>query len=277
MRSAEITLEWKESGALWRGKVRLWGGEWFWIHPPFRLELWAYPVEWGILNTLIDPPFDHPIWLLPAFLIGACIGSFLNVAIYRIPLGLSVNEPKRSFCPICKTPIPMSLNVPLVSWMWLRGKCASCKAPIAFRYFAVELLTALLFVAMWWLYPPQVAVFLWVYASLLVAITFIDVEHMIVPTPMTWAGSALGLVAAAVWPRLAGMAGDPEPTWKEGLVRSALGWAVCFGGLWLVVELGKMAFGKKVMTFQEPADWKLHEPTPSDCHRRHDLRTRHRP
>ena len=69
------------------------------------------------------PPFDHWLWLIPAFLIGACIGSFLNVVIYRVPLGMSVNEPKRSFCPKCKNPIPMRLNFPLVSWLWLRGKC----------------------------------------------------------------------------------------------------------------------------------------------------------
>jgi leader peptidase (prepilin peptidase)/N-methyltransferase len=216
------------------------------------------------LNIPFYPPFDHPLWLLPAFLLGACIGSFLNVAIYRIPLGLSVNEPNRSFCPVCKTPIPMRLNVPLISWLWLRGKCASCHAPITFRYFAVELLTALLFVALWCWYPPQVAVFLWVYAALLVVITFIDAEHLIIPTSMTWAGSVLGLAAAAVWPRLAGMAGDPDPSWKEGLVRSAMGWAVCFGGLWLVVELGKLAFGKKVVKFDEPADWKLHETEDDD-------------
>ena len=217
----------------------------------------AFAVESVIL---FYPPFDHPLWLLPAFLIGACIGSFLNVAIYRIPLGMSVNEPNRSFCPLCKTPIPMRLNVPLVSWLWLRGKCASCKAPIPFRYFAVELLTALLFVAMWKCFPPQVVVFLWAYAALLVTITFIDAEHLIIPTSLTWAGSAMGLAAAAVYPRLAAMAGDHEMSWREGMLRSVVGWAVCFGGLWMVVELGKMAFGKKAMTFDKPTEWKLREP-----------------
>ena len=78
--------------------------------------------------TLIQifPSLAHPIWFVPAFLIGACIGSFLNVVIYRVPLGLSVNEPKRSFCPKCKAAIPMSLNIPLLSWLWLRGKCSNC-------------------------------------------------------------------------------------------------------------------------------------------------------
>ena len=67
------------------------------------------------MGAVIYPPLDHWLWLIPAFLIGACIGSFLNVVIYRVPLGMSVNQPKRSFCPACKQPIPMWLNVPLVT------------------------------------------------------------------------------------------------------------------------------------------------------------------
>src|SRR5688500_10978207 len=84
-----------------------------------------------------------------AFVLGASIGSFLNVCIYRLPRDLSVNNPRRSFCPACNRPIPWSQNLPLISWMVLRGKCANCRAPIAFRYFAVELITALLFLAVW--------------------------------------------------------------------------------------------------------------------------------
>ena len=63
---------------------------------------------------MLYPPLDHWLWLVPAVLLGACIGSFLNVVIYRLPLGLSVNDPKRSFCPQCKKPIPLWLNLPLV-------------------------------------------------------------------------------------------------------------------------------------------------------------------
>ena len=107
-------------------------------------------------GALFYPPFDHWLWYIPAIFIGACIGSFLNVVIYRVPLGLSVNEPKRSFCPHCKKPIPLGRNIPLVSWLMLRGKCADCGAPIAFRYFAVELLTALMFAAVWFVFPPIV-------------------------------------------------------------------------------------------------------------------------
>src|SRR5437870_3284169 len=84
-----------------------------------------------------------------AFVVGAIVGSFLNVCIYRMPLGLSVNEPRRSFCPKCKYQIPWHRNLPLISWIALRAKCANCGARIPFRYFGVELLTAVLFLAVW--------------------------------------------------------------------------------------------------------------------------------
>jgi leader peptidase (prepilin peptidase)/N-methyltransferase len=211
-------------------------------------------------GALIYPPFDHWIWLIPAFLIGSCIGSFLNVVIYRVPLGMSVNEPKRSFCPKCRKAIPMWLNLPLVSWLWLRGRCAECGAGIAFRYFAVELLTALLFVGVWHVFPPQVVIFLWVLMALLVSITFIDAEHLIIPTSLTWAGSVIGLGACAVWPQLPVMAGEAGSR-LAGLRDGGIGWVAGFAGLWCVVQFGKMAFGRKVMKFGAPAAWHLKEPT----------------
>ncbi len=205
-------------------------------------------------------PFDHFFWLIAALLIGSCIGSFLNVVIYRVPLGMSVNDPKRSFCPHCKYHFPIWLNLPVISWIWLRGKCANCKAPICFRYPAVELLTGLLFAAMWWVNPlPQVAIFLWVLVALMVAISFIDADHMIIPTAMTWAGTAVGIGACAVWPQLSNMGGFNDGRW-EGLMHSGIGFVVGFFGLWGVVNLGKMAFGKKEMKFEKAEAWHLKEP-----------------
>lgn len=196
-------------------------------------------------------------------MIGACIGSFLNVVIYRVPLGMSVNEPNRSFCPKCRKPIPMWLNLPMISWLWLRGKCAECRAPIAFRYFGVELLTAVLFAVIWWLFAhdhraPEVVVFLWAMAAILVSVTFIDAEHLIIPTGMTWAGSAAGLAACAVWPQLPVLGGQAG-NWLSGLKHGGIGWVVGFAGLWFVVELGKLAFGKKAMKFEKPVEWLLKE------------------
>lgn len=82
-------------------------------------------------------------------LLGAVVGSFLNVVIYRLPRGLSVHEPRRSFCPSCGTPIKGHHNVPVLSWLWLRGRCSFCACPIPIRYPLVELATALTFMTIW--------------------------------------------------------------------------------------------------------------------------------
>ena len=227
------------------------------------------PCSWPLaalgaeLRNAFYPPLDHWLWLIPAFLIGACIGSFLNVVIYRVPLGMSVNEPKRSFCPHCKKPIPMWLNLPLVSWLQLRGKCRECGAPISFRYFGVELLTAVLFAAVWWIFAPQapqVVIFLWLLVALLVSITFIDAEHLIIPTTLTWAGTVAGLAACALWPQLSVLASPDAGNWLIGLKHAGIGWLAGFGGLWVVVQLGKLAFGKKALKFDAPTAWHLREP-----------------
>ena len=207
-------------------------------------------------------PFEPWIWLVPVFLLGACIGSFLNVVIYRVPLGMSVNEPKRSFCPKCLKPIPPWLNLPLLSWLWLKGKCRECGVSIPFRYFGVELLTAILFVTVWLAFAGTslaAVPFLWVLMSLLVAITFIDAEHLIIPSSLTWIGTLTGLAACVAWPNLSALA-SAESGWINGLKNGGIGWVAGFIGLWLVVELGKMAFGKKSMKFEGVVPWSLKEP-----------------
>jgi len=224
----------------------------------------AIGIAWQSHDCLLNertlyPPFHHWFWLVSAFLLGACIGSFLNVVIYRLPLGLSVNDPKRSFCPKCKSAIPLRRNIPLLSWLLLGGKCHDCKARIPFRYFGVELLTALLFAVAWWVFPPQVAPFLWVMLALLVAITFIDAEHLIIPTELTWAGSVVGLIACAIWPKLPQLAASGNLTWLDGVKHSAIGWATGFFGLWGVVELGKLAFGKLDRKFETAVAWNVKE------------------
>jgi prepilin signal peptidase PulO-like enzyme (type II secretory pathway) len=93
---------------------------------------------------IFDPNTVSYIILLAACAgIGASIGSFLNVCIYRIPIGLSVNEPRRSFCPVCRHQVEARDNIPVLSWLWLRGKCRHCKAPISIWYFLIELFAGL--------------------------------------------------------------------------------------------------------------------------------------
>lgn len=120
----------------------------------------------------------------------------------------------------------------------------------------------MLFTAAWWFYVPpavEVVVFLWVLLALLVAITFIDAEHLIIPISLTWAGSIIGLGACAAWPQLPVLAGEAG-NWWAGVKQGIIGWVVGFVGLWLVVELGKLAFGRKALKFEKPVAWHLKEP-----------------
>ncbi len=208
-------------------------------------------------------PFHEILFAAFAFVLGACIGSFLNVCIYRMPLGLSVNEPKRSFCPSCKYQIPLHHNIPLLTWLVLRGKCANCGARISFRYFGVELLTGLLFLAIWlkvWAWgapgwPPQawvLALPYWILAALFVVATFIDFEHFIIPDEITIGGTVAGVLLSFAIPTLQG-----QTTNLAGGLWSLVGAGAGFAALWLVVQFGKMAFGKKRLTFDkaEPLSW----------------------
>jgi leader peptidase (prepilin peptidase)/N-methyltransferase len=191
-----------------------------------------------------------------AFVLGAAVGSFLNVCIYRLPLDLSVNEPRRSFCPVCKNPIPWQQNLPLISWLWLRGRCAKCGTKIAFRYFAVELLSALLFLAVWRSFPWQIAIAYWVFVSLIIAATFIDFEHFIIPDQITIGGAVAGIMASVLVPQL--MDTDSR---VAALTRSALAASLGYVVLWIVLEAGKIVFGKKRIRLDAPTpfNWKRND------------------
>lgn len=213
------------------------------------------------LETLHAVNWQHPVLVVASFVLGACIGSFLNVAIYRLPRGLSVNEPKRSFCPTCNKDIPWFRNIPLVTWLWQRGRCAECRCKIPFRYFAVELLTACLFLLMWTAFPksPGLALFYMLLMALLVVVVFVDAELMVIPLQVTWLGTALGVIAAVLVQHHLRAEG-----WLQGLAAAGKGFAAGFGGLWLVVLLGKMMFGKKKVEFDRAVDWMLREPQGDD-------------
>ena len=122
--------------------------------------------------------------------LGAIIGSFLNVCIYRIPMELSVSRP-RSHCFSCGKTIPWYHNIPVLTWFILRGKCSNCKAPISFRYPAIEALTAILFLAVFqmWGNPalfglnplsvPELIPFFWLFVASTVVNVMIDIDHRI--------------------------------------------------------------------------------------------------
>ncbi len=166
--------------------------------------------------------------------LGLLIGSFANVLIARIPEGLSIAWPG-SRCPHCLTPIAWYDNVPLVSWLVLRGKCRACKAPISARYPLVELLVGLLFVAAYvqlglsWQLASTLALIVFV-----VPLTFIDLEHWILPFELTLPGIAVGFLLAI-------------PQGLPQLRDTAIGAAVGFFGFWAMEYVGRWAFKKEAL------------------------------
>lgn len=207
---------------------------------------------------IIGKIFFSPMWISTiycaiAFVLGSSIGSFLNVVIYRVPRDMSVGKPRRSFCPACEKAIPWYLNIPLFSWVFLRGKCRYCGSPIAFRYFFVELITGLFFLTIWLRVTSWQAAFVyWILISLLIAATFIDLEHYIIPDGITIGGAIAGIICALWVPAIMG-----ETTWLRGVGMSALGAVAGYGSLWCIVHLGKLAFGRVKESFEKPVPWSV--------------------
>ena len=131
-----------------------------------------------------------------SFILGALVGSFLNVCIYRIPAGLSIVHPG-SRCPHCMAPILWYQNIPLLSWLALRGRCAHCRAAVSWRYPLIEalsgglyLLTFLCFGFTW------STLVLWLFTSSLLVITFIDLDHQIIPNVISLPGIVVGFTCS---------------------------------------------------------------------------------
>jgi leader peptidase (prepilin peptidase)/N-methyltransferase len=143
-------------------------------------------------------------WFFPlaAALFGAIVGSFLNVCIYRIPAGKSIIHPG-SHC-ACGQPIKWYDNLPVLSWFILRGKARCCGRPYSFRYAFIELLTAALFLACWLLFPPAKALCGMLFVSVLIAATFIDLDHLIIPDVFTIGAGLFGVLLSFLVPALHG-------------------------------------------------------------------------
>jgi len=189
---------------------------------------------------------------------GTCIGSFLNVCIHRIPRELSVVKP-RSFCPGCERTIPWYCNVPILSYVLLRGRCRFCGTRISARYVTVEMLVGLLFLLTWLKFDtmpgarplalapveawPLVPIY-WLLVSGLVLGTFVDFEHLIIPDRVTLGGIVAGVALSAVAPALHG-----ESEMLYGLLWSLVGAALGWGILWLIAIFGRFVFRKEAMGF----------------------------
>lgn len=193
------------------------------------------------------------------FLFGAAVGSFLNVVIHRVPNEQSIVFPN-SACPNCKNPIKPYDNIPIFSWLILKGKCRNCKNPISPRYPAVELLTALLFVLVFWqigfnAFLPVSLIFV----ASIVALIFIDAENMILPNVITYPLLVFALIVRLIFPLffevtyfkdlaifpLSQMSG--YPLWLLSLAGAILGALVGGGSLWLVGEIWKRLRGVDAM------------------------------
>ena len=134
------------------------------------------------------------------FVLGLAFGSFLNVCIYRLPLGLSVITP-RSACPRCKQPIAFYDNMPVLSWLILRGRCRHCDTRISPRYLMIELLTGVMFLTCFWYFGFTLSTLKYcTFAFLLLGLIFTDAETKLLPDKMTLPGLALGLVFSLIVP-----------------------------------------------------------------------------
>ncbi len=178
------------------------------------------------------------------FLLGACLGSFLNVCIYRIPAELSVVKP-RSRCPKCKSQIAWFDNIPILSWMLLGAKCRQCQVKIPFRYPGVELLTAILFLWLWFAFPFNVLVVPYgvLFFGLILG-SFVDIDEMWIPDRTTIGGMIAGPIFSFLIPSMHGVEGH-----LASLIQSLIGLAVGFGLLWSVAFFGKLVLKKDAMGF----------------------------
>jgi leader peptidase (prepilin peptidase)/N-methyltransferase len=176
----------------------------------------------------------HAFWIFFLFLFGAATGSFLNVVIYRMPRGQSINFP-RSHCPACGKMIAMYDNIPIVSWLVLRGKCRHCGVKISPRYLIIELVTALMFVALYVAYfmlnvragagtiTTSYAMYIShvVLLSALLACSIVDIEHWIVPLEVCWFVAVVGVAAATFLPH--GWMPAVSPTTGAMAIASTIG------------------------------------------------------
>jgi leader peptidase (prepilin peptidase)/N-methyltransferase len=196
------------------------------------------------VHTWSAVPFHF--WSACFFVLGCIVGSFLNVCIHRMPLGMSIIMPP-SHCPHCKYSIPWYLNIPLITWLALRGRCKNCGAPISSRYFLVELLTGVMFLCSWLkfgspahpLHSIPIAFVYAIFLAGLIVATFIDFEHFIIPDEITFGGIAVGLVVSFLLPPL-----QDAPSHGTSLFKSFIGAIVGAAIVYTILRLGKWLFGR---------------------------------
>jgi leader peptidase (prepilin peptidase) / N-methyltransferase len=167
-----------------------------------------------------------------AFIVGASVGSFVNVVAYRLPRELSIVSP-RSFCPSCSRPIPFWANIPILAYLGLRGRCLMCHAPIPFRYFLCELTLAVASLYLYMMFPLADAISRFVLCAALFCVSMIDYDWRIIPNEISMPGIVIGFLSAAFV--------MPEIGWKSSLV-GIFGFG---GGLFAVGEIYMLVRGQE--------------------------------
>ena len=210
------------------------------------------------IENALAPPL--PVACVLMGVLGAMIGSFLNVVIHRLPREQSIVFPN-STCPRCRASIKAYDNIPILSFLILRGQCRSCGAPISARYPAVEALTALLFAAVTWHDGVSfILAFDLAFTASIVALLFIDAEHMILPNAITYPGILFALITRVVVPYVAGPSHFDDlpnliivfpnyPVPLVSLIGAAIGALAGGGSLWLMGFLWEKLRGVEAMGF----------------------------
>ncbi len=186
--------------------------------------------------------FDLPLFQVFVVLFGACIGSFLNVCIYRIPIEVDLVS-RSSYCGSCGTAIPWKYNIPILGWFVLKGRSNCCGSRIDARYWMVEATTAFLF---WWIWRQQGPTPLfWIYTFVscgLIVASCIDLDYFIIPDRFTLGGCVVGLLISFIYPQL-----HQESTSWKGFVESLRGAFVGGAILFLIAKVGTWVFRREAM------------------------------
>jgi leader peptidase (prepilin peptidase) / N-methyltransferase len=187
------------------------------------------------------------ILIVFSFLIGSVFGSFFGCCIYRVPRDISLLKPAFSFCPACQKSIAWHDNIPVLSWLWLRGRCRACGEWISLHYPLVEAITGIFFAIACWKFGFPLMIPIWVLGSLLILTSFIDIEFFLIPDALSKPGIVCGIVASLLFPQLHDI--------SSRLVAGGLSIAgALIGGglLFMISELGKLAFGRYKVILPTP-------------------------
>lgn len=187
-----------------------------------------------------------PLWYVFVVLFGLCLGSFLNVCIWRMPRGESIVF-GRSHCPHCGHQLRWYENIPVLSWLILKGNCSNCKEFISIRYLVVEILTCILLVTSWWrveAFGQPISLFLfYILAIVLFVVTFfVDIKNRIIPNKLTYGVMVISLLLALLFPQAMG-----KVSYLESVLNSLMGVVVGGGILLVFTAVGRLISGKWVL------------------------------